>query len=583
MPDHSTGKFVSAPHHMLRTVPILSALPDADLAALAGRMSWCTLQAGDILFHEGEPSSDLYVVRSGALSVLRSDGNGPVQIGVIYAGETVGEMAMLTGEPRTATVAAMRDSEVGCLSRDTVEELAKRFPAIALGMAQVLARRLARMQPLPRSRGRPRVTMLDAIGSLTDAAVLAFANTLQQEIRHSERVAIVAQPWADDWREALQAIETSHDFVLLVPGRVDAEWHDFCCRQADAVFMLADRNDAPAAFTHVNRNAVLELILLSGREPQSGSSAQWMNAVGASSVHHVRDAEDIVRLARLITRRALSVVLSGGGARSFAHIGILQALREAGIVPDIYGGASMGAVIAAAYAAGFSDDVIRADLRRAFVDSRPLSDPRLPVVSFFQGRKVSTMLKQAFGERHIEDLRKPFFCVSSDINTAASVIHRTGLLRRWLQASAAIPGVFPPLIEDGAVLVDGGVIDNLPIDAAAALQRGPVIGIDVSGDDESLSPPADRPIPWWQRISGARNPGEPDIVETLWRVGTIGSIASLSRGRRAAELIIRPPVARIPLLDWKKFDSIVDAGYSHGVALLKEQPELFAFLPAKRL
>ena len=361
------------------------------------------------------------------------------------------------------------------------------------------------------------------------------------------------------------------------------EWNAYCCRQADVVVHLAEAQRAPetASCNEILRddsgkpNTQNELILLSRSQAQPGRSAQWISATGIQNIHHMCDDTDARRIVRLLTRRSLAIVLSGGGARSFAHLGVLQAFSEAGIMPDIYGGTSMGAVIAAAYAAGFPANKIRDDIRRVFLEGRPMSDPTFPVVSLFRGGKIDRLLAQAFADLAIEDLRHPFFCVSSDISNAVPVIHRQGPLRTWLRATITIPGIFPPVLSDGTVLVDGGVIDNLPIGAAHEMGRGAVIGVDVSGDEDTFAPPVDKPISWWQRMSGARRPGEPDIVETLWRVGTIGSIASLRRGAQAAHLVIRPPVARIPLLDWKLFDQTVSIGYEHAKSLIAEKPDMF--------
>ncbi|MGL5736803.1 MAG: patatin-like phospholipase family protein, partial [Beijerinckiaceae bacterium] len=446
---------------------------------------------------------------------------------------------------------------------------------IALGIAGVLAQRLARVQQPARETGKPRVFALRVAGHFPAARLRAIAGRLKTHAAEKARICLVTEPWADNHREKLHAIEQDHDFVFLIADDASDDWRDYCCRQADVQMVFARVNDEPYVLERQEHQPRIELVLEGDGTAPAGRAAQWAAATGARDVHHIIDDSDIARLARLMTRTALSIVLSGGGARSFAHLGVLEALREAGIVADILGGTSMGAVIAAAYAAGFSPDAVKRDIRKVFVEQRPMSDPTFPVVSFFRGRKIARLLEAAFGGRFIEDLRQPFFCLSSDIGNAEPVIHRTGLLRRWLQASVTIPGVFPPVLDGGRVLVDGGVIDNMPVDAAVSLQRGRVIGIDVSGDDGQFAPPPDRIIPWWQRISGARRPGEPDIVETLWRVGTIGSVSSLRRGLRTAHLVIKPPVARVPLLDWKRFDATVALGYDHTKSIIAAQPEVF--------
>ncbi len=556
------------------------------LESLAAQAEFLDVVAGDTLFREGDDSSDLYVLRSGALAILRRQGDGRMaRVGDVFAGETVGEMAMLTGDPRTATVVALRDAELVRLSRDAVGALVARDPEVALAIARVLARRLAKTQNARRPAAQPRVFAILPHAALDLARANAFVAKLTDALQTFGTVVHIDRRDAARPRTWFQKQEAAHDYSLFVGDAKDADWSAFCARQADIVLLAADGDSkpspspgwdaahAPAGLHEMQR----ELALLGDEYREPIGAGDWLPIARHDFTHHVRDARDIARVARLITRRATTIVLSGGGARGFAHLGVVDALLEAGFSLDVYGGASMGAIIAAAYAGGWPREMAHEKLRRAFVTGRPLSDPVFPVVALFRGRKVAWLLQQAFGDLRIEDLRQPYFCVSSSLTRAAPAIHRSGLLRRWLQASVAIPGVLPPVVEGDAVHVDGGIIDNLPIDAALALLRGPVIGVDVSGE-ESFDHSALPALPWWHRWLGARQPGAPTIMETLWRVGTIGSVSTVRRDQDNAALIIRPPVGRLGLLDWKGFDRAIALGYEHTKKLIAEKPELFAGL-----
>ncbi|EQD48475.1 cyclic nucleotide-binding protein, partial [mine drainage metagenome] len=136
--------------------------------------------------------------------------------------------------------------------------------------------------------------------------------------------------------------------------------------------------------------------------------------------------------------------------------------------------------------------------RHYFVESRPLRDYTLPFVSLVSGRKVSRMLFEAFGELAIEDLPLSFFCVSSNLTTGHPYVHRRGELWRALRASVSVPGVLPPVVNAGQVLVDGGAMNNLPVDVMLELGRGPVIGCD-AGADRAFTTSGDDldvPLPW---------------------------------------------------------------------------------------
>src|SRR5262249_1473991 len=171
--------------------------------------------------------------------------------------------------------------------------------------------------------------------------------------------------------------------------------------------------------------------------------------------------------------------MAGGGARAFTHIGVVKALRASGVPIDQVGGTSMGAIVAAGVASRWTDEELMARFRVAFVDNNPLSDYTLPLISLFAGRRVTRLLRLAFGENDIQDLSLPFYCVTANPPASNADIHTVGRLWRWLRASVAIPGVIPPFNEAGEVHVDGGVIDNFPVRAMRRLGRGITIGVDI--------------------------------------------------------------------------------------------------------
>lgn len=577
---------VAAAVAALKGARFFEGVPADILESLASEAEFIEIAAGETLFREGDGSSDLYVLRSGAMAILRRQHDGSTQrVGDIFSGETVGEMAMLTGAPRTATAVALRDGELVRLTRDAVSRLVARDPEIALAIARVLARRLAAANAASRGVARPRVFAILPHHALDAGRAEKFVRGLIGALGAFGSVAAIDRSRRDRPRGFVQQAEAQHDHTLLIDDGVDPDWRQFCARQADLALLIADARMEPLASPewgaphapHSRHELQRELVLLGEPAREKRPAARWRDVAQQDFLHHVRAEGDISRVARLITRQATTIVLSGGGARGFTHIGVVDALLEAGFALDIFGGTSMGAIIAAAYAGGWPRRAVHDRLRRAFVHGRPLSDPVIPIVALFRGRKVERLLEQAFGDLMIEDLPLPFFCVSSSLTRAAPAVHRAGLLRHWLRASVAIPGVLPAVVENGAVHVDGGVMDNLPIDAATALLRGPVIGVDASGEEEFQHVDA-TPPPWWQTLLGGRRAGDPTIMEILYRVGTVGSVSTAQRDEEEATLLLRPPVGRIGLLDWKSFDRCVSIGYEHTRRMIAERPELFAGL-----
>jgi NTE family protein len=285
--------------------------------------------------------------------------------------------------------------------------------------------------------------------------------------------------------------------------------------------------------------------------------------------HHVRldIHSDFDRLARLLTGHAVGIVMAGGGARAFGHIGVVKALRASGVPIDLVGGTSMGAIVAATVASRWPEEQVIAQFRRDFVENNPLSDYTVPLISLFRGRRVTRMLREAFGEQDIEDLVLPFFCVTANLTTSLADIHSIGRLWRWLRASVAIPGVIPPFNEAGEVHVDGGVIDNFPVRAMRKLGRGMTIGVDIDTGG-ALAAGADVSEPWsaWQffrRLIWKRNETLPipSIVRILLRAALAASTARAAEDRAAADLLIVPPMTHIDLLDWTSFDQAIEIGY----------------------
>src|SRR5690606_28931313 len=145
------------------------------------------------------------------------------------------------------------------------------------------------------------------------------------------------------------------------------------------------------------------------------------------------------------------MVFAGGGARGFAHLGVVRAFREAGIPIDMTGGTSMGAIIGAGISCEWSTEHFLDRLHQLFAMSSPVRDYTLPLVSIVRGRLVARRLQSAFGEIDIEHMWRPFFCVSSDLTLGRPRVHRAGRLWRALRASSALPGILPPVIADGHV------------------------------------------------------------------------------------------------------------------------------------
>lgn len=539
----------------------------ATLKAVEHEVEWFCLPAGHMLFAEGEPSDAFYLLRSGALAAFRDGAMGrPNLLGYIRAGEPVGEMSMLEERPHSASVYAMRDSEIVRLPTASFERLADKHPSLMRELSRMMLRRL-RSGP-QRDGSEPRVFALVSCSPTID---LDFrAKELQTALARIGVTCAIVGDEAADWQgPKLDAFERDHHVVLLAARLGDSNWARRAMGRADRVWLLA-RGDArpstpllPDDPSPAARLKLLDVVLVhdGGKSPASRPQ-EWADAAEAARVFHWRQErnDDLARLARTLAGKSVGLVLSGGGARAYAHIGAIDAFRKAGMDFDFIGGASMGAIIAAGVALEWSQEELVERVSAAFVASNPLGDWQLPVISLSRGRRVDERLEEHFGDVEISDMSRPFFCVSSNLSNGRPFIHRRGRLRDALRASIAIPGILPPVIDGENVLVDGAVFTNFPSEQMKAFHRGVSAGSDVTRA-KGVNPSDFRNPPGffgWVRQHGLNE--LPPIASLLMRSATAGVMVGQHQAfREAVDLLVLPETGT-DLRQWKLFEDTVESG-----------------------
>jgi NTE family protein len=541
---------LSSKAEFLRAVPILAGLPQRLRHTIASRSTIVHLKAGEWLLRQGDPGDSLYVVRSGRLEVVLEDAGAAVAR-VLTRGSVVGELALLTRSPRSASVRARRDSELLRLASADFAALLSHEPRFALSLMRELGRQLQasrartpREDPLPAT-----IALVPFDGPFAHDLVSRLRAALEE---HGTVALLRHDPESGDeppGAAALDRAERTHDRVLLLAEDAvedDEGWSAFCLRQADRVLVVAGGRRPASQPSPRLRGADVVV-----RGPASAPIASaWSDILGARAIHVV-DADgsaerDVRRLARRLAGRSIGVVLSSGGARGFAHIGALGALADAGFVVDRFGGCSMGSLIAALSACGASAEDIADRCREELVRRSPFNDYTLPRVALIRSRKAEAMLERLFGSTLVEELERPLFTVSADLVSSRLVVHRRGSVVYAVGASMSIPGVAPPMRRLGGLLVDGGVLNNLPVDHMAETGEGPIVAIDVI---RRLDAPAE-----------GDETALPSITETLARATVLGSVERAERNRDLARLLIAPDVQNVALREWSALDRAVEAG-----------------------
>ena len=261
-----------------------------------------------------------------------------------------------------------------------------------------------------------------------------------------------------------------------------------------------------------------------------------------------------------------------------AHLGVIRALEEAGVDVDLVAGASMGAVVAAAYALHGTSSSLTG-LAETFASPKNVFDRTLPLVSLMAGAKVLRLMRTLYGEKAIEDLWIPFFSISTNLTRARVDVDTRGPLWRAVRKSMSIPGVFPPVIEDGDVVVDGGVVDNFPVERMAARPDcGRVIGVNVAPAVDKVKPYRfgpelsgwrvlrSRVLPWAKRLRA------PSLVGSLLRTQEINSVMAIRSGLRFVDLLVEPQVDNVRMNEYDRYPELIAAGYEAGSRALREKP-----------
>ncbi|MEM9572086.1 MAG: patatin-like phospholipase family protein [Pseudomonadota bacterium] len=574
----------------LASIKFLEDVPRRALRAAGKEARWFSVPAGWPLFRAGEMSESIFFVLTGSFGAFKAMRDGRSEfLGHIRAGEPVGEMAMFQGGididgdgqpdnvPHTSSVYALRDSEVLEISRKGFERISSAEPEILNAMIRLILSRLQEGNQRNR-RTAPKVFTLVATSPSIDLELRAEA--IKKALsRFDIKTRIVTGSEGNEKPSSFfDELEAENDIVILTSTMRDNAWYRLSMRQADRIWVVARADAKPSYPLFPEENSPAQslklvdvLLLHHGEDRDACRPADWLKAAGAARIFHWQgiEGESCDRLARTIAGRSVGVVFSGGGARAYAHIGVVRAIRELGIPIDFAGGASMGAVVAGCVAMGWDDDEIDYRIRKGFVDTNPLGDWNIPVVGMVKGHRVNARLKEHFGEAEIGDLEMPFFAVSTNLTDGAYRVHRQGLLRKALRATIALPGILPPVVDNGEVLVDGAVLNNFPADVMRELQRGFVVGCDVARAPEGLkaedfvNPPG---FFGWVARHGFS--AAPPIAGLLMRSGTVS--VNPNAGRELVDVLVLPELKDIELRDWKAYDQAVDAGYTAAMSALQQ-------------
>ena len=580
------------------------------LELLLDHLQWMELPGGQTLMNQGDPGDAMYLIVSGRLRTYIADEDGQQRmVREITRGQVVGEMSLYTDEPRSATLVAIRDTVLVRLGKAEFHKLLSISSAMSIALTRQIIKRL-QTEGSRSSMDRPVTIGLLPISAGVD--LRGFAESLAAQLSGKGRVALVDAARLDaelgtpglthrpqEDAEAnrsiavrLDEIEAEHDFVLLLSDDTPTTWTYRCSRHCDELYLIADADQAPQIHPIEDEclvrrpprtDAAEILVLLHPSERVSPRhTAAWLDRRPLAGHLHIRPKleRDMARLARLISRTAVGLVLAGGGARGLAHLGVYRALQERGIEIDVVGGTSMGSVMATYVATDQGPQKVLTQARQVF-KSNPTGDFNLiPMLSLIKGRRLRQVVDRALHDMtgtaaiQIEDLWKTYFCVATNYSKACEQVVHRGPLGNAILASIAIPGALPPVIHDGDLLCDGGTFNNFPVDVMRGMRGvGRVIGVDLSFRKPRKIENPEVPGSWALlrdrlRPKHKRRYRLPTLANYLMNVTVLYSTSRQRQARRLTDDYLNPPLERVGMLQWDRFEQIVEQGYAHACEVL---------------
>ncbi len=479
-----------------RDIPYFKNWSSENLRKFSNKASLVYLKCKETLLKQEGLGDEVYILVDGRLRAVRENkGEPPIVLGEISRGEIVGEMAVLIGEKRNATICAIRDSILLCLKGNDFLELLQQQKSCLTHLIQTVTERTKKsfvpkhtinsVAIVPITKGLE----LKTFGRHLVEAIQPFASPklLSQTVFEEENSRELNEK--ENYDQELVNYETKDNFLLYWTDGKWNNWTKHCISRADKILFIGDALQSPKVAAFENRvvdwlsnsnHVAQELVLIHPTRTKIPSKTHlWLKKRNLQKHYHVawNEQKDVQRLARFLTGNTIGVALSGGGLRTAAQFGVLHAFLEADIPIDIIGGSSGGAFTGASYAQVFDEKEmlpIVHDSQKLFKSTNSIT---LPIVSLFSGKKFTDIIKRFYKDIRIEDLWTDYFCVSLSLVSGDLKIHRKGYLWKAVRASTSVMGILPPVLEDGDCLVDGGFINACPSNILVKMGVGKLIVI----------------------------------------------------------------------------------------------------------
>jgi NTE family protein len=570
--------------NFLKSVELFKKLPPAILNRLANNVQEKLIRSHEALYYKGEASENIYIVRYGEILLENIANQGSVYIG---SGQVLAENSLISSSNHSTSAIAVIDSLVYVLNGKLFLQLAAQEKILAQNIIHLMGSRM-------RDHMEQNVTK----GAFVGLRRLCVHVPLDPEYDFGKKIDSFLENYGESTKALSIAIPISR-FVGMDTTRI-SEYLTEVRKKTPLVHLYFDEKISrqELSFLVVQSDFIVfwesdpEKFYREKEEIVNFWKGRFRNFIGrairlmeAGVVKSYLPTDENIKtfyqkdtLARYLVSKTRGLALGGGGARALAHVGLLKVLHREGINFDYISGASMGAVIAALYARMETPDKIEEMIKDFFGGLESAFDPTIPVVAFFKGKRMKRMLKNAFGDQRIEELPLPFATSAVDLQTGKEHVFDQGPITEALVSAMSLPGAFPPYRLGEKILVDGGMINNVPESLIRNKGADMVLGINVSPLQEIV------PV----KLFEDRNTTEkgffryiwdtlkyPPILQIMTRTITLEGREITRLKRPKMDLFVHFHLEEFQLFDFARFQEIIDKGQKEAEDNLAEIKKLF--------
>jgi len=562
-----------ASHLELAHTQLFAGLQADELELVAQQMRSRTLAAGERLCSAGEPSDRIWVITGGLVhwKAATTTGAGEIELRM-RKGDVIGAQDAITGAARTATVVASTTTRTLEMDAGDLLDLARRFPQILINVIQTQRERLfrasARSAALFSATARSTANQRgEEIGIVAGPSLQGVVATLVAAARSASPRPVSVVDRSLSLAGALAASEelAPDNATVVIPGDLDLEHLGVLLDELDRVIAIAGNAEESERLGRVaaqSEGRRLEIVLVS--EQAREASRAWPTSSAKLIIRECPRQEgfpladsDLAWLARHVTRTKLGVALGAGGAKGYAHVGVLEVLEDAGYTVDYAGGSSIGGFVAAQLALGRDVRAIEAGFRRAFSSENVSKLFSSPLIGAAGVETLTSLLKQATDERLFSETVIPLVILAVDLTERLPVTQRRGPLWEALLAALSVAGVFPTQERNGHRLIDA--IALVPVPTAAVIECGAdiVISVNLLGSDTLERWPDDHEPEPEPEPRKARRRGP---LDTMLEAMDLGQVDTSARHAALADVVITPRFGPAEWRDFHRADLFLTAG-----------------------